>query len=73
MELCAAACVSSLLLWGCVACGSAAEKQRVVRGPSDKETVSWDAVSVGGLGTGCSERQEGAAGPQQKADFSPVR
>lgn len=72
MELCAAACVSSLLLWGCAACGSAGEEQRVVRGPFSKEMLSRDAVSVGGLGTGCSERQEGAAGPQQKTDLSSV-
>lgn len=70
-ELCAAACVSAFLLWGCAACGSAG-KSRVMRGPCSRETLSWEAVLVGRLGTGCSERQEGAAGLQQKAGLSPV-
>lgn len=43
-----------------------------MRGPCSREALSWEAVLVGRLGTGCSERQEGAAGLQQKAGLSPV-
>lgn len=66
---CVCVCLPALGLCGLWVCW---EEQRVVRGPCSRETLSWEAVLVGRLGTGCSERQEGAAGLQQKAGLSPV-